>query len=441
MKNNKHISLLLTLLCSALLFAQQPERNDDLGDVSDAFQTNFFEAIKQKEIENYDKAIDALVNCKIQEPQNAAVYFELGKNYFELDKYQLAEDAFVKANQLKPNNKWILYALYKLHRATKNNTKITEDLIALSKHHLKYKEILSQHYYNTQQYKKALQIIEQLDVDTGINAKRENLRYTIYIRQKEHKALIDYVQKKIQNKTVTTTDYTRLIYTYSILKDNQKGYETAEAFKAAFPNTARPYLSLYKYYQNQGKIEDAIAAMDIILKNTNDISDSEKNNVLNDFFLFTKSNISYLPELEKALKIHPNKRIANRMINLYDRTNNTEKSKEILADAITQTSTNFEDLKNLTTLLLQKNKFNDALKISNNALDLYPAQPTLYLQKGKALLGLKRAKKALSILEMGLDYCIDNITLENTFYQTMASAALALGDTKNQKKYLAKIKK
>ena len=37
---------------------EQP--TDDLGNVTDAFQENFFEALKQKGIENYELALDAL---------------------------------------------------------------------------------------------------------------------------------------------------------------------------------------------------------------------------------------------------------------------------------------------------------------------------------------------------------------------------------------------
>ena len=45
------------------VYSQDEEREDDLGDVTDAFQTNFFEALKQKGIENYQKSADALLKC------------------------------------------------------------------------------------------------------------------------------------------------------------------------------------------------------------------------------------------------------------------------------------------------------------------------------------------------------------------------------------------
>ena len=73
--------IFITLL-SLLTTQSQEVREDDLGDVSDKFQTAFFEAIKQKGIENYGKAIDLLETCNTQHPNNAAINFELGKNYY-----------------------------------------------------------------------------------------------------------------------------------------------------------------------------------------------------------------------------------------------------------------------------------------------------------------------------------------------------------------------
>ena len=59
------------------------------------------------------------------------MYFELAKNYLELNEYQLAEHALIKANELKPNNEWILNAMYKLYKATQDDEKIIKTLLGL----------------------------------------------------------------------------------------------------------------------------------------------------------------------------------------------------------------------------------------------------------------------------------------------------------------------
>ena len=76
------------------VYSQDEEREDDLGDVTDAFQTNFFEALKQKGIENYELALNALDRAQNESEgkpeQLAAVYFERGKNLAALKRYDEA---------------------------------------------------------------------------------------------------------------------------------------------------------------------------------------------------------------------------------------------------------------------------------------------------------------------------------------------------------------
>jgi len=51
------------------------------------FEKFFFEALREKAIENHDKAISALEKCQHIRPDNFAVNFELSKNYYALEKY------------------------------------------------------------------------------------------------------------------------------------------------------------------------------------------------------------------------------------------------------------------------------------------------------------------------------------------------------------------
>ena len=75
----------------------QKEPENDVVTIDDGFQDLFYEAIQQRSIENYDKAILALEKGKVIQPDNAVVYFELGKNYLAQKKYNEAYENFEKA--------------------------------------------------------------------------------------------------------------------------------------------------------------------------------------------------------------------------------------------------------------------------------------------------------------------------------------------------------
>ena len=80
------------------------------------------------------------------------------------------------------------------------------------------------------------------------------------------------------------------------------------------------------------------------------------------------------------------------------------------------------------------------LKYSKEGIDLFPAQPLVYLMNGKALNFQKNYTKALTILKNGIDFVIED-TMEAAFYQEIAIAYKGLGNLKEEKKYLEKSKK
>lgn len=72
------------------------------------FQTFFFEALAQKAIGNYDKAIYALEACHDIDKNDRAVLFELSKNYSLQFKYTEAEYYAKMALEFEPENIYML---------------------------------------------------------------------------------------------------------------------------------------------------------------------------------------------------------------------------------------------------------------------------------------------------------------------------------------------
>lgn len=83
------------------------------------FQTFFFEALQQKAIGNYDKAVYALEACNNIDKNNIAVLFELSKNYDLLIKYTEAEYYILKGLENDPMNLYMLRHLKEIK--TKQN--------------------------------------------------------------------------------------------------------------------------------------------------------------------------------------------------------------------------------------------------------------------------------------------------------------------------------
>jgi len=101
----------------------------------------------------------------------------------------------------------------------------------------------------------------------------------------------------------------------------------------------------------------------------------------------------------------------------------TDKSYKVLKQILNQSSNNTADL----------------LKFSKEGIALFPAQPYVYLLKGKTLNDLKKYKNALITLQNGFDFVIDD-KMEVDFYTEIAKAFKGLGNSKEEKKYTQKAK-
>ncbi|AUC16713.1 hypothetical protein BTO06_16860 [Tenacibaculum sp. SZ-18] len=84
------------------------------------FEEFFFEAITEKAINNYQKAIDYLEECNTILPNNKAVLFELSKNYYYLNKTPEALIYGEEALSQEKDNLWILEHIVAIHKKNRN---------------------------------------------------------------------------------------------------------------------------------------------------------------------------------------------------------------------------------------------------------------------------------------------------------------------------------
>lgn len=165
MKNkNLHILFIVGIvLISNFLYAQTiniAEENNL------KFQTHFFEALKQKAINNYSKAIENLEKCYEIDSLNMAVDFELSKNKLELNNYFEAELFINKALLIEPNNRYLLQHKVAIFQKQQNYKAAIETQKQLVKLEPKFTDKLILLYLQNKDF----EIAKKLIVETEKNA-------------------------------------------------------------------------------------------------------------------------------------------------------------------------------------------------------------------------------------------------------------------------------
>lgn len=420
------------------------ENIDDLGDVSDEFQTQFFEALKQKGIENHERAITALNRCVALQPDKAVLYFERGKNQAALKQYDLAERDYLKSLELKPDDQDVLELLYDVNFKQRDYEEAEGVIKKLIIFNSQYKEDLAKLYTATKRYDEALDLIEELDVEKGSDIYRDQMKNRLYMLSGNTDRQVKEIKKSIATSPKSESEYLKLIFLYSEQGEVQKAYDTALELQKINPEADEVHLALYKFYLDDGKTPEAIASMLRVIESKS-MEPQLKHRVLNDFLNFVSDNPSFEPQLEKAIIAFDtqvaNSNIYQSLAQYYIKKGSKTKALPYLTRALDDDPEDLELIKNTALLQLDSGAYKEAEELTSSALDLYPSQPLLYLTYGVSLVKQSKFKQAIDQLETGVDYIIDDTKMESDFYQQLGNAYTGIGDGSKASSYYNLAKK
>jgi len=438
--------LYLFFLTFSITILAQPNwfASDTLALADDKFQELFYESLKQKGIENYDRAINTLQQALQLKPEEATIYHEIGKNYLFDKKYKQAEEYIQKAIEKDNHNKWFYLSLYDVYYQTKNYTKsieIVEKLINFNDNQkLEFQDDLVSLYMYTQQFDKALLLIEQLEKTAPFNADRYMYKQQILIERTENMSIID-LESEIKKNPKNEQAYITLIYQYSEDNNHEKSFEIAKLLAKNIPESDWSEVSLFKFYLEENNVEQATKSMDKVFV-SKQIDNKIKHRVLNEFLIFVNKNPQYDNQLKRAIiyfKDDPNVNVAKEIAKFFYTKQKWENAIDYFEISLQENTNDLETVLLILESYTEQQNFEKTLQKSQEFISLFPLQPELYYYNGLSQNQLKNYKQAKNILDEGLDYLIDNQTLELDFYKQLYIANQALGNQKETEKYHQKI--
>lgn len=232
-----------------------------LEEYSDEFQESFFEALKQKGIENHDRAINLLLKCKDIDPNNEVVDAELAKAYFASKQYISAQEYAINAVNSSPNNRWYLESLVNIVQKQGGTLESVSTQIPYNNN--KLKENLALIYYGQRKYANALNILKSIKKSSFTETLTSKINDSVVQLMKRRQKKNETPEVEIKRNPVgeLKSHMEDLIVKNDFLNLEKESLEAMESFPS------QPYF----YYVNglalhkNGKVKDAIDVLEIAL--------------------------------------------------------------------------------------------------------------------------------------------------------------------------------
>jgi tetratricopeptide (TPR) repeat protein len=358
-----------------------------------------------------------------------------------LKDYKNAYISFEHAAKIDPTNKWFWVGMYDVNYATKDFNGAIYVINKLIPFDAKFKEDLTSLYMSTNQYDKALALINELNETSGKTDRREAYKRQILSQGKYQDTEMANLIAQIQDNPKEESNYLSLILLYSKNNETDKVLETARKLELAIPTSEWAQVSLFKTHLVNKDGDKAVKAMNIALSSAK-IDSKIKHRILNEFLIFVNTNPQFIPDLEKAVGYFdsdPDVNVAKEVGKFYQ----TKKNWESAVSYYELANKKGSDVDIETNLLLlqaytETKQFEKLTKNATEMIDVFPTQPQFYYYAGLGSNQLTQFKKAKEILEMGLDYLVDDLVLETNFNIQLGEAYNGLGDSKKKDFYFSK---
>jgi tetratricopeptide (TPR) repeat protein len=374
------------------------------------------------------------------QPDNDVVYFEMGKNYLAQKNYKDAYDSFEKAVKINPKNQWYWVGMYDVCYETKDFTQAIVIVTKLIEFKKGYQEDLVSLYMNTQQFEKALSLINELNDTIGKTDQRENYKAQILRESKYQNTEIDNLIAQIKKFPKEESNYISLIFLYSENNQEDKALEITKQLEKEIPASDWAQVSLFKYHLNNNDGTSVVQSMNKVFTSAK-IDSKIKHRMLNEFLIFIKDKPEFDKDLEKAISYFDadkEVKVAKEIAKFYHNKSEWDKAIKYYEKHLKNNSEDFETQLLLLEVYTEKQDFTSVAKRAENLQELYPSQPQFYYYAGLAYNQLLQYKKAKDALEVGIDYVIDDKALEINFNIQLGEAWAGLGDQKKKETYFLK---
>jgi tetratricopeptide (TPR) repeat protein len=433
--------------CWMQLLAQDVPALPDARDLQrNKFNQVFFEAIREKTLENMDEAFRLFQEARNLDPNNDVVCYELGLMYFNRGEPFMAEALLKKAVLLAPGNVFYLETLVQVYERMgkyREEAETWKRLYALEPENFEYGLEIANAYVRAGMAKEALKMSAELEADYGLTRELVEVNKAIYLREGKVKKAAKDLERLIAADP--QADHFRMLYQlYKANEMDKKALEVNRRLLKRYPEDPRANLEMAEYHRVRNEMKQSFAYLQHAIA-APELPIDPKIQVLVSLYQITEQDRSLLETAYHlalaVINAHPRDPKGFAMLGDYlVRDEKYREARDAYRTAVQLPNGAKANLWNQILLISSElNEQEVLLKDATEAADLFPTQPLPWLLKGFVLVQQKEWKPAIEALESGLPYAIGNRGLLNQYHTFLAEAHHHLGAYQESDLYFEKI--
>ncbi|MBR9859944.1 tetratricopeptide repeat protein [bacterium] len=399
------------------------------------FDKAFFEALHYKVKGDDENALKYFEQALKINPNSDAVYFEISKISRKKGEYAEAIEQANKAISLRSEyNHW-----YKLHLAELYNVLGRyKESAAVYKSMYRAEQDDEQLYIEAanqlvlaKEYQEALSVLDELDENLGISQNSAWGRRYIYLTLDDKDNAIKAIEDLVKAYPEEARYKVFLAETHVNFKEYQEAIDILESIKAKGEEKGQAWLLLAELYQRINNWDKAFNSMKEAFSYS-EIELEQKFQTFSPYFLKIKTSDTARAQAlilsDIILEAHPGEdRPLVLKSDIYKILDSLETARNYLLEAIEINSSDYRTWNKLLELDTRIKNPDYQIQDAQNAIELFPTVPSLYLTKAYGHFDKQDYEGALDAVESGLEIAIEEFDQVDLF-ACKASVLDAMGD-------------
>ena len=407
-----HPTMLKYLFSSILLFSclfvkAQP---GSMTESDTELQAVFIEGNREKLLGNWDKAIEKFEAVLEKDRDNAAAAYEMARVYEAKKDLESAEKYASKAVGWDGSNEW--YRMYLAEVFQKNN----KDNQAASQ----YEELVTQQPYNEEFYQKwayylvrssqpeaAINVYNELEKKVGIHEESIRHKHTLYMGMGNTKMAAAELEKLIEKFPNNASYWHLLGIFYEQVDEKAMAKDIYKKILEINPEDARAKIALAEESKGNDDVrflnslkpvfEDSKTDIDTKIKEifpyVNELASNGDKNIGTTLLALTSVLATVHPDDAKSHSV---------LADVLYYTGQPDKALEQYRKTLELDNSKWAVWEQMLYIYADKKDYDNLVKASENALDIFPNQATAYYMNGAGFNGKGGYKEALNSLQQAL---------------------------------------